>query len=81
MNKKYLEKNLAQLEKDTSDQIFPDDMSPLIGRERELTRKPLKDFTAGNLRFMIQLGYGLKFLVPMAIETLADNPFVSGDYY
>lgn len=81
MNKKYLEKTLAQLEKEIADEIFPDDMSPLIGREKELSRKPLKDFTTGNLRFMIQQGYGWKFLIPMALEILLDNPFVSADYY
>lgn len=81
MNRKYLDKTLAQLEKEIGDEIFPDDMSPLIGREKELTRKPLKDFTTDNLRFMIQQGYGWEFLVPMAIEILADNPFASGDFY
>lgn len=81
MNRKYLEKTLAQLEKEIGEQIYPDDISPLIGREKELTRKPLRDFTAENLRFMIQQRYGWRFLIPMAIDILADNPFASGDYY
>ncbi len=81
MNKKYLEKTLVQLEKEICEQIYPDDASPLIGREKELTRRPLKEFTTDNLRFMIQQGYGWKFLIPMAIDILSDNPFISGDYY
>ena len=81
MNRKCLEKTLAQLEKEIGDEIFPDDLSPLVGREKELTRKPLKDFTTDNLRFMIQQRYGWKFLIPLAIEILADNPFTSGGYY
>ena len=80
-NKKILEKTLAQLEKELADEVFPAEMTPLIGRERELARKPLKDFTPGNLRFMIQQGFGWKYLIPLAIEILVENPLISGDYY
>ena len=46
-----------------------------------LRRKPLADFTVENLRIMIGQGIGLPYLIPLALEKLAEDPFPSGDLY
>ncbi len=81
MNKNILEQSLNQLEKKAPDENLPDEISSLMEREIELAKKPLKDFTPENLRFMIQQKLGWKYLIPMAIEVLVENPFISGDFY
>mgnify|MGYP000894226955 FL=1 len=76
LNKKLLKKNLQQLEKEFPKEILPKEKLPLLPREKEVSMIPLEDFDIENLRFMIQQGFGWKFLIPMAIHVLADNPFV-----
>uniref|UniRef100_UPI00403EFBEE contact-dependent growth inhibition system immunity protein n=1 Tax=Paenibacillus sp. FSL K6-0276 TaxID=2921450 RepID=UPI00403EFBEE len=39
------------------------------------------DFSVEDLRIMIGQGFSLKYLVPIALRYLADNPFVRGDFY
>lgn len=46
-----------------------------------LRRKPLKDFTNDDLTRMISQKKFLKYLLPIAIKRLVDNPLNSGDYY
>ncbi|MFC5452549.1 contact-dependent growth inhibition system immunity protein [Paenibacillus aestuarii] len=53
----------------------------LIRKCLALRRKPLKDFTNDDLTRMISQKIALKYLVPIAIERLVDNPLNSGDYY
>jgi hypothetical protein len=53
----------------------------LIKKCLALRRKPLKDFTNDDLTRMILQEISLKYLVPIAIERLVDNPLNSGDYY
>lgn len=75
-NKKILEKTLLQLEKDFPGEILPPEKGSLVGRENEYARIALKDYTREHLRFMIQQGFGRKFLLPMALEILRADPFV-----
>jgi hypothetical protein len=80
-NKKLLEKNLQELEKEFPNEILPPAKLPLVGRERTFSKIPLEDFNSEHLRFMIQQGFGWKFLIPPAIEILNENPFADGDRY
>lgn len=72
---KSLSELLGPLTKDSTDS------SALVTTCLALYEKPLKDFTAEDLRVMIGQEIGLEFLVPLAIEVLEENPFVAGDYY
>ena len=81
MNKNFLKKNLQQLEKDFPNEILPKEKLPLLPREKSFSLISLKDFNIENLRFMIQQGFGWRFLVPMAIKILTENPFADDDRY
>lgn len=71
--------SLQQLEKtDWGEPGYP---SHLVKTCHRLHRKPLSEFTTEDLRIMIGQNFGLKYLIPMAIETLRENPFASGDLY
>ena len=72
---KSLSQLLGPLTRDTTDS------SALVKTCLALYEKPLKDFTVEDLRVMIGQEIGLEFLIPLAIEVLEENPFVSGDYY
>jgi hypothetical protein len=80
-NKSLFKKNLQQLEKEYPDEILPKEKMPLVGREEIFSKIPLEDFNVGHLRFMIQQGFGWKFLIPAAIEILTKNPFADEDCY
>lgn len=55
--------------------------SNLIIKCQSLRKMKLKDYTIEDLRLMIGQQIGLEYLVPLALETLAINPFVEGDLY
>jgi hypothetical protein len=44
-------------------------------------RVPLRDSTVEDLRITIGQQIGLKYLVPLALEKLRDDPFAEGAYY
>ncbi|MEQ8852501.1 contact-dependent growth inhibition system immunity protein [Gimesia sp.] len=46
-----------------------------------LRRVPLQDFTTENLRIIIDQKISLCFLVPLALETLDQDPLAQGDFY
>jgi hypothetical protein len=46
-----------------------------------MRRKRICDLTVEELRLAIGQQMGLKFLLPIAIRKLNDDPFVSGDFY
>src|SRR3954470_18826419 len=48
---------------------------------RRLRRVPLASLTVEDLRLLIGLAIGLEYLVPLALERLAEEPFVAGDLY
>ena len=74
-----LNKTLQELE--DSDWGEPTFDSSLVVNCHRLRRVPLKDFSVGNLRLMIGQQISLDYLIPLALERLADDPFVEGDYY
>ena len=59
----------------------PDYGSYLIRRAHELRRVPLRDFSVEDLRLMIGQQIGLQFLVPRALDLLAVDPLVGGDFF
>src|SRR5687767_7847702 len=72
-------KSLQQLDgEDWGDPTFE---SHLVTECNRLRRVPLEDFTPENLRIMIGQDIGLPYLIPLALEVLRSNPFVSGDFY
>lgn len=53
----------------------------LVKRCIELSRVPVDNFSLGDLRVMIGQKFGLKYLIPLAIEKLQDNIFVEAEFY
>lgn len=72
-------KTLENLEQDKWGE--PDFSSHLITECHRLRQIPLSQFTVENLRIMIGQDIGLKYLVPIALEKLTEDPFVAGDFY
>lgn len=73
-------RTLEQLEGGDKWTESPDDTF-LISRCVALRRKPLDEFTTEDLRIMIGQNVGLRYLIPMALDRLTQNLFVSGDFY
>lgn len=70
---------LEELEKS----IWPDPplVSYLTTTCYQLRKKPLSEFEVEDLRIMIGQGFGLPYLLPMAIEVLRKDPLAEGDFY
>lgn len=61
--------------------IKPEFGSHLVQTCYQLHKKPLKEFTAEDLRIMVGQKQGLKYLIPLAVDLLDKNPLISGDYF
>ncbi len=75
-----LNKSLNELE----GKIFserPEFGSYVVQKTYELLDKKLKDYTPADLRLMIGQNFGLKYLIPMAIELLKKNPLIEATFY
>ena len=72
-------KSLQEL--DGQDWGEPEFDSHLVTECHRLRRVPVREFTAENLRIMIGQQIGLTYLVPLALELLRADPFVTGDCY
>ncbi|MEM8535204.1 MAG: contact-dependent growth inhibition system immunity protein [Chloroflexota bacterium] len=59
----------------------PEYLSHLVTTCYRLRDKPIGEFEVGDLRIMICQNMGLKWLVPIALEVLEQEPFVLGDFY
>ncbi len=59
----------------------PATRTSLVDRCYALRRKPIDEFTPGDLRVMIGQKISLDWLVPLAIELLEEDPFTAGDFY
>ncbi len=71
---------IEQLERD----VWPDpgrDATSLVRRCVELRRKPLAEFTVGDLRVMLGQEIGVPALLPLALQILLRDPLTEGDYY
>ncbi len=72
-------KTLEELENDRWGE--PVYSSHLVTETYRLRTVPLEQFTIENLRIMIGQQRGLRYLVPMALEKLDADPWISGDLY
>ena len=59
----------------------PEYDSYLVKRCHELRKLPLDNFTTEDLRIMIGQQIGLDYLVPLALEVLAKDLFVEGNFF
>lgn len=57
------------------------DESSLAARCHALWRKQIDEFTVENLRLMIGQQLGLRYLIPLALERLKEDPWTAGDMY
>jgi hypothetical protein len=70
---------LTQLEgEDWGEPTYP---SYVVTNSHRLRYKPLQEFTAGDLRFMLGQQNSLPILMPMALDVLDADPFAGGDTY
>jgi hypothetical protein len=53
--------------------------SYVVTNSHQLRKKPLREFTPGDLRFMIGQQISLPILMPMALDVLETDPFVAAD--
>lgn len=59
----------------------PESESHLVLECHRLRRVPLREFTPANLRIMVGQSIGLEFLVPLALQLLADDPLLDAELY
>jgi hypothetical protein len=59
----------------------PDYDSDLVQTCHRLRRKKLSEYDESDLRVMIGQGIGLRYLVPLSLDILEDNPLIEADYY
>ena len=63
---------------------WPDEIeydSHLVKTTTALRKETLNTFTIEDLRIMIGQNLGLDYLIPLALERLAENLFAEGDLY
>ncbi len=78
---KNFNRNKSLEELDGEDWGKPPVPSHLVRTCYSLRKKPLREFTAEDLRIKIGQNESLEYLIPIAIEALQKNPFIDGDYY
>ncbi len=59
----------------------PEYDSNLIKECVRLWSVPISELSIENLRMLIGQNLGLKYLVPVALDILSENPFVAGNMY
>lgn len=73
-------KSLEQLENN----FWPDESKYLTGLVEKchlFRKKSVSSLTIEELRLLIGQNIGLTYLIPIALNTLEQNPFVEGDFY
>jgi CDI immunity proteins len=70
---------LEQLENDVWES--PELATTMIRNCYRLRKKPIDEFTIGDLRLMIGQDIGTEYLMPQAIEILEADPLAEGDLY
>ena len=55
--------------------------SYVVTNSHRLRYKPLREFSAEDLRFMLTQQNSLPILIPMALDVLEADPFAGGDVY
>ncbi len=72
-------KTIENLEKNKWSAIDFD--SHLVKRTQELRKIPINTFTAEDLRIMIGQQIGLAYLIPLALEILAEDLWTEANFY
>ena len=72
-------KSLEELESEKMEN--PDFQSSLTLSVYRLWSTPLNLYSTEDLRLMIGQNISLKYLLPIAIDKLTENPFVEGDFH
>ncbi len=72
-------KSLEELENEVMEK--PKFQTSLTHSVCHLWITPLIKYSIEDLRLMIGQNIGLKYLIPIAVERLIENPFVQGDFY
>jgi hypothetical protein len=73
------DQTLDQLEGvDWGEPTYP---SYVVTNSHGLRKKPLRDFTQEDLRFMLGQQISLSILMPMALDILEAEPWAAGDMY
>jgi len=75
----WKQKNLENLENSFWGE--PKFHSNLVITCHKLRKKPLNEFTTGDLRIMISQNFSLDYLIPLALEKLEENILIEGDCY
>lgn len=79
-NSAWQHKTLEELE--TQDWRKPSDApTNLVKRCIELSKIPVNTFSLSDLRLMIGQGFGLSYLIPLALGKLKENIFIEADFY
>jgi hypothetical protein len=61
---------------------LPDSPTSMMKMIHQTLRKPLEEYTNEDLRVLIGQEIALEYLVPIAINHLAENPFIkAGSYF
>jgi hypothetical protein len=79
-----LEHNWRQKTLENLEKYFwstPNFDSHVVRRTSELRKVQLSNYSIEDLRLMIGQGFGLDYLVPLALEKLAKNLFAEGEFY
>lgn len=79
-NKKILNKSINQLLGINFDETPAYD-SFLVLRSKELCKKKIAELAIEDFRLLIGQGIALQYIVPFALDILAENLFAEGDYY
>ncbi|NNJ55824.1 MAG: hypothetical protein HKP14_06815 [Bacteroidia bacterium] len=80
MKNNWPTESLESLENHSWGEI-PKDESYLVTTCHKLRKKQLANFDSEDLRIMIGQNIGLKYLIPMALDTLNKNILAEGDFY
>ena len=75
------DRRMTLTELEGQDRGPPNFDSHLVTTIHQLRHKPLEQFTVADLQIFIGQNMSLGFLLPIAIESLQDDPLVEGDYY
>ncbi|HUE73834.1 MAG TPA: contact-dependent growth inhibition system immunity protein [Pirellulaceae bacterium] len=59
----------------------PDHSSSLVQDVHRLRDVPLKDLSIGDIRLLIGQSVGLRYLVPVALDSLERDPLAEGTFY
>ncbi|MGH3621022.1 MAG: contact-dependent growth inhibition system immunity protein [Sciscionella sp.] len=72
--------SLEQIEDDVWGDA-PDEATHLVATVHRLRRKPIGALTAEDLRMLVNQKEGVDVLVPRALDRLAQEPLLEGDFF